>query len=55
MQACSAVQAVHCMFDTLRVPARQVLANVVAKLPPCEAIQLQRVSRCAAQRQLLAF
>ena len=26
----------------------QVLAIVVAKLPSCEAVQLQRVSRCAA-------
>ena len=25
-----------------------MLANVVAKLPPCKAVQLQRVSQCAA-------
>ena len=35
--------AVLCTFDTLS--CLQVLANVVAKLPPCEAIQLQRVSQ----------
>lgn len=31
--------------DTLGLPARQVLAQMVAKLPPCEAVQLERVSR----------
>ena len=39
MQACPAV------YHTLRLLAQQVLADVVAKLPACEAIQLQRVSR----------
>ena len=42
MQACPAV---HCVCDTLRLPLRQVLADVVAHLPLCEAVQLQRVSR----------
>ena len=37
--------AVHCMCDAQRLLARQVLANVVANLPQCEAIRLQRVSR----------
>ena len=26
----------------------QVLASVIAMLPPCEAVHLERVSRCAA-------
>ena len=34
-----------CQSDTSFLSAVQVLANVVAKLPLCEAIQLQRVSQ----------
>ena len=37
--------AVTLVAPSTLTPAPQVLANVVAKLPPCEAIQLQRVSR----------
>ena len=44
LQVC---HAVHCTSDMLRLPARQVLALVVSKLPPCEAVQLQCVSRYA--------
>ena len=36
---------VHCVCETLRLPSRQVLTYVVAKLPLCEAVQLQRVSQ----------
>ena len=34
-----------CCAITSTLSARQVLKKVVAKLPPCEAIQLQRASR----------
>ena len=38
-------RTVLCAHNTLLVPARQLLENVVAKLPPCEAIQLHLVSQ----------
>ena len=48
-----------CFCATMRVQrwlhARQVLVNVVAKLPPCEAVRLQRVSLCAALCPLPAY
>ena len=38
----------HHLCSNSSLPVRQVLANVVAQLPPCEAVQLERVSRCVA-------
>ena len=51
MQACSAG---HSVCDSLRLPARQVLAIVVSKLPTCKVVELQHVSRWAAHHVLFS-
>ena len=42
---CGVAPAVLCKCGNLTMPARQVLAKVVAQLPRCEAVRLQRVSQ----------